>query len=173
MFKAMKNYLLLLALALFTFGFAACDDDVDDAEDVSTTAESATTTANEELLSTDMIQNPNATTADANAKQPVMTFEKTQHNFGTIKQEEKVEYTFKFTNTGESDLVITDARASCGCTVPTYPKQPIKPGETGEIPVVFDAGKSLNKVSKTVTITANTNPAMQTLTIEANIEPKS
>jgi len=61
-----------------------------------------------------------------------MTFDKTSHDFGTITEGDKVTTTFGFTNTGDADLIIVDARGSCGCTVPQYPKNtPIAPGETG------------------------------------------
>ena len=63
-----------------------------------------------------------------------MTFNKTVHDFGTIEEGETVQTTFTFTNTGQADLIIVDARGSCGCTVPNYPKNtPIAPGATGEI----------------------------------------
>ena len=77
---------------------------------------------------------------------------------------------FKFTNTGSEPLIIEDAKGSCGCTVPVYPKEPIKPGETGEIEVEYSPGKQQGAQSKTVTITANTDPITTTLNISANVE---
>ena len=75
--------------------------------------------------------------ATANA---AMTFDKTSHDFGTIQEGETVQTTFTFTNTGQSDLIIVDARGSCGCTVPNYPKNtPIAPGASGDIVVSFDS----------------------------------
>ena len=65
-------------------------------------------------------------------------FEKTTHDFGTFPESQKVTCTFKFTNTGDNLLVIHQAIASCGCTVPQYSKEPIKPGESGEIVVTYN-----------------------------------
>jgi len=93
------------------------------------------------------------------ASMPVMKFDTTIHNFGKITQGEKVTYDFKFTNTGKSPLIITDARASCGCTIPQWPHTPVKPGENANIHVVFDSGTKNGLQDKQITITANTNPA--------------
>ena len=77
---------------------------------------------------------------EANGDLPVMTFDRTEHDFGTINEGDVVETSFSFTNTGNSDLMILDARGSCGCTVPEYPKNtPIAPGETRDIKVKFDS----------------------------------
>ena len=70
---------------------------------------------------------------------PVMEFEKEIFDFGTIAQGEKVNFIYKFTNTGDADLIISSAKGSCGCTVPDWPKQPIAPGEVSEIKVVFNS----------------------------------
>ncbi|MAW16203.1 MAG: DUF1573 domain-containing protein [Flavobacteriaceae bacterium] len=101
--------------------------------------------------------------AEAAAKQkaivdlPVMTFDRTEHNFGTINEGDIVETSFVFTNTGNSDLMISDARGSCGCTVPEYPKNtPIAPGETRDIKVKFDSANKPGNQTKTVTLTNNT-----------------
>ena len=97
-------------------------------------------------------------------------WEKTTHNFGKIEQNKPVSFTFEFTNTGDSPLIITNATGSCGCTVPNYPKEPIAPGETGEIKVNFNAA-ALGVFDKTVTITANTEkPA--TLSIKGEVVAK-
>ena len=81
-------------------------------------------------------ENVEKTTAqqEVNGDLPVMSFERAEHDFGTINEGDVVETSFAFTNTGKSDLIILDARGSCGCTVPEYPKNtPIAPGETREI----------------------------------------
>jgi hypothetical protein len=109
--------------------------------------------------------------AHANAgKMPIIKFENTEHDFGTIKAGEKVEYTYKFTNDGTADLLITDAKASCGCTVPDYTKTPVAPGKTGEVHVVFDSAGKSGEVSKTVTLTLNTEKGNETVSFKANIE---
>jgi len=100
----------------------------------------------------------NGTTAAA-TDAPVMKFETIHHDFGKIISGQKVTYEFKFTNTGKSPLIISDAVASCGCTIPTWPKQPIKPGESGGIQVTFNSAGKMGLQDKQITITANTNPA--------------
>ena len=100
-----------------------------------------------------------------------MKFDKTVHDFGTIDQGTNVEHRFTFTNTGEAPLVIVDAKSSCGCTVPEKPEAPIAPGDTGELLVKFN-GSGKNQVSKTVTITANTQAGKETLQIKAFVNPK-
>lgn len=96
-----------------------------------------------------------ATASDA----PIMKFETEHHDFGKIIAGDKVTYEFKFTNTGKSPLIITDAVASCGCTTPVWPKQPIKPGESGGIKVTFNSTGKMGLQDKQITITANTKPA--------------
>ena len=94
-----------------------------------------------------------ASTSDA----PVMTFDKLSHDFGTINEGEVVETVFTFTNTGSSDLIILNARGSCGCTVPDYPKdQPIAPGDSAEVTVKFDSNNKPNANNRSVTFTTNT-----------------
>lgn len=100
-------------------------------------------------------------------------FEKMEYDFGTVKDGAIVEHTFKFKNTGEVPLVIKSATATCGCTVPKKPEHPIAPGETGEIQVRFDSSNKPGAQNKTVTVTANTNPAITRLVIKGNVEPKA
>lgn len=108
-------------------------------------------------ITTDIINNPKGT-GDADYL-PVMTFEEERIEFGTVKEGEKVTRIFKFTNTGGSKLVISNVSATCGCTVPNnWPKEPILPGEKGQIEVTFNTeGKSGQQV-KQITILANTSP---------------
>lgn len=97
-------------------------------------------------------------TAVNSATAPVMKFDSESHNFGKVTEGDKVVYDFKFTNAGKSPLIITDARASCGCTVPEWPHTPVKPGESASIHVVFNSTAKKGLVDKQVTVTANTNP---------------
>lgn len=114
-----------------------------------------------------------AASRDENSgKVPVMTFEEKEFDFGTINEGDKVEHVFTFKNTGEADLVITDAKGSCGCTVPDYNKEPIKPGESSEMKVSFDSDGKPGQQQKTVTIMANTATGTELLTIKANVTPK-
>lgn len=100
-----------------------------------------------------------------------ISFKKMEHDFGNIKQDTENPYAFEFTNTGKNPLIITDAKGSCGCTVPEYPKEPIPPGGTGKIKVVYSPGKQEGSQVKNVTITANTEPQQTVLTIKANVKP--
>jgi hypothetical protein len=104
---------------------------------------------------------------DPNA--PVMTFEKTSIDYGTIKQDADGTRIFTFTNTGKSPLVISEAHGSCGCTVPTYPKEPIMPGQKAQISVHYDTHR-LNAFSKTVTVNSNAKNSPVTLSISGTVE---
>lgn len=110
---------------------------------------------------------------DEDAKKlPVMEFEKTEHDFGTIEQGTPVETVFKFKNTGVAPLIITSATSSCGCTVPEPPKEPIAPGESGELLVKYN-GSGANQVAKTITVRANTESGTETLKIKVFVNPKN
>ena len=98
-----------------------------------------------------------------------MSFEEQSFDFGTITEGDKVEHVFKFTNTSENPLTITNARGSCGCTVPEWPKEPIAPGAASEIRVSFDSKGKKGPNNKSVTITANTIPTNTVLQISADV----
>lgn len=98
-----------------------------------------------------------------------LEFSEMEYNFGTITEGEKVTHVFKFTNTGKEPLVISNAKGSCGCTVPQWPKDPIAPGKTGEIKVQFNSKNKKGKQTKTITITANTDPVNTLLRIKAEV----
>ena len=114
-----------------------------------------------------------ATERDEVAKKiPVMSFDKAEHDFGSIVQGTPQETIFTFTNSGDAPLIITDAKSSCGCTVPQYPKNtPIAPGASGEMVVKFN-GSGQNQVTKTITVTANTQKGSEILRIKAFVNPK-
>ena len=109
---------------------------------------------------------------DHAAKQlPVMDFDKAEHDFGTIEQNAPQETIFTFTNTGNAPLIITDAKSSCGCTIPTWTKEPVAPGGKGELLVKFN-GSGQNQVTKTITVTANTEKGQEQLRIQAFVNAK-
>lgn len=131
---------------------------------------------NPNVAGTNVVQNP--ATADSIQSPPpaassmaVIEFEKTLHDFGNITQGEQAEYSFKFRNSGGTDLLITGAQASCGCTVPEYPKTPIKPGEQGLIKVKFNSDYRLDAFEKSVVVIANTQPTETTIRIKGFIKP--
>jgi len=104
---------------------------------------------------------------------PTLEFDKKTHDFGTIDEGDVVEHTFTFTNNGKAPLVITNARGSCGCTVPSWTKEPVAPGETGEMLVKFNSRGKRNQQNKTVTITANTESGKETLQIKTFVNPSA
>lgn len=102
-------------------------------------------------------------------------FEKTTHDFGTFSEDDpKVTCTFKFTNTGDELLVIHQAVASCGCTVPQYPKEPIKPGESGIIIVTYNGtGKFPGYFKKSITIRTNGKQEIVRLYVTGDMTPST
>ena len=116
-----------------------------------------------------------AKSRDAEIKKSVasMTLDKREYDFGTVNEGVVVETIFKVTNSGTTDLVITKATGSCGCTVPVWPKAPIKPGEMGEVGVKFNTSGKPNRQMKTVTLTANTESGREVLTLRGSVTPKA
>lgn len=109
--------------------------------------------------------------APVSASLSEISFESETHDFGTIDYAGNGTYEFKFKNTGKEPLIITDAKGSCGCTVPTYPKNvPIKPGEAQVIKVTYDT-KRAGGFTKTVTVTSNAKTPTKTLTIKGKVDP--
>lgn len=96
-------------------------------------------------------------------------FEEEEFDFGTITQGEKVSHEFRFENTGAKDLIISNAYADCGCTVPEVPKHPIPPGDESVIRVTFDSDKKSGIVTKSITVVANCIPNKRVVKIKANI----
>ena len=107
-------------------------------------------------------------TADT-ANSPVFKFEKEVYDFGEINDGEKVTYDFKFKNIGNSPLIISSATATCGCTIPEYPKEPVAPGAEGLIRVVFNSAGKAGMQNKIISITANTVPSLTELNILGNV----
>ena len=100
-----------------------------------------------------------------------MNFDAYEYDFGNIAQNSTNKYVYSFTNTGKEPLIISNAKGSCGCTVPRWPKEPVAPGEKGEIEIIYKPGKQKNTQSKTITITANTEPVNTILKVKANVIP--
>ena len=170
----MKNFKLLsLVFVLATMSLVSCKNDgaVDTAaaavEDLRSVPTANTT-------STTAPATPGATEPAVPAG-PLTTleFKESTFDFGEVMEGEKVNNKYVFTNTGSEPLIISNAKGSCGCTVPNWPRNPIAPGETAEIDVTFDSkGKGKvggNLQSKRVTITANTDPANTYLTIKGKV----
>lgn len=99
-----------------------------------------------------------------------MAFQAMAHDFGNIDQNSENTYVFDFTNTGDKPLIIESATGSCGCTVPNFPKEPILPGKTSKITVVYKPGMQKGLQNKTITVIANTQPKDTRLNITANVQ---
>jgi hypothetical protein len=102
-------------------------------------------------------------------EQPEITFVSLTHDFGKIAEGEKVGWYFEFRNTGRSDLIITSASASCGCTIPEYEKKPVHPGGEGTIRVVFDSSGREGIQMKTVTVESNARTLLTRLELRADV----
>jgi hypothetical protein len=100
---------------------------------------------------------------------PTFKFSEESFDFGTITEGDVVDHVFSFVNEGDAPLIISSATASCGCTVPVWPKAPIAPGEQAEIKVQFNSRSKPGIQNKTVTVTANTYPKVTRLKIKANV----
>lgn len=159
-----------LAIGLMAFVLGACGSDKD--------AEKRIAELENKLAQLETSGQTPGTTAQAAAPEtkpegplPAFAFAGESHDFGTINEGDVVEHTFTFTNTGEAPLIIQSAKGSCGCTVPTWPKEPIPVGGSGEIVAKFNSKGKPNIQNKTVTITANTWPKQSTLRIKAMVTP--
>ena len=174
----MKN-LKLLSFALFAviIGLSACKNDktatTTDPAAAGTVANPADA-ANPNGATVNVALNGTASTAAPTGPTTTVEYETMVYDYGEVKEGAKVKYSYKFKNTGSEPLVISDAKGSCGCTVPDWPREPIAPGASGEIKVEFDSkGKGTDdgsKQTKRVTVTANTNPAQTYLTISGIVK---
>ncbi|MFB0924805.1 MAG: DUF1573 domain-containing protein [Vicingaceae bacterium] len=128
-------------------------------------------TKEEETLNTDLIDNPISADNLEVVKGELPSFEFVEEikDFGEITQGEVVSITFRFRNVGESDLIISSATGSCGCTVPEWPKEPIKPGAEAQIDVKFDSNGKKGMQNKTITLVANTIPNTMVIAIKGSV----
>jgi hypothetical protein len=135
-------------------------------------SENKGTSTQDNKLPTDIVNNPATASPDAGKNQdkvPAFKFDSDTHDFGSIAQGEKVSFAFKFTNTGKTDLLIREAHASCGCTVPSFPKTPIPPGGQGTIDVTFNSEGKSGMQHKEITVVANTIPNTKVLVITGEV----
>ena len=139
-----------IVFAVLILATACSEDTKDNSEDTS-------------MLASDSIATKALTT---------IAFADTVHEFGTIKEGEKVSYIFKYKNTGENPLILEDVRPSCGCTLPEWTKDPIAPGAEGLIKVVYNSEGRPGEFHKTITVIANTAAEVALLKIQGNVTPK-
>jgi len=154
----MKN-IVWIALLASVFVFSACNNN--NGEELT-----------EDLVASEVINNPQTAdeSSNTNKKLPKIQFEYTDFDFGFLYAGEKVVHKFRFTNVGDADLIITDVSATCGCTIPTYSKKPVKPGDEGFIEVEFDSSGRKGQQHKSVTVLANTQPNRVVLNFVAEVE---
>ncbi len=165
MFKQLKFPLLAVLMVAF---LASCQQGNQDVRE-----------AARQDITTNAVQPQPATPANPAAQQPAVPagpttsieFEETTFDFGTINEGEKVAHTFKFKNTGSEPLIFSNAKGSCGCTVPTWPREPIAVGGTGEVSVEFNSKNKKGKRNQKVTLTGNTNPPQTFIYLTGNVNP--
>lgn len=103
----------------------------------------------------------------------IITWEKATYDFGEIFQGDKVEHTFSFTNAGDQDLLITNVQVSCGCTTPKgWPRDPIPPGQGGDLSVAFNSAGKMGKQNKVITITSNSSGTLNQVTFSVIVLEK-
>ena len=156
-----KSLFSLLAIAVLAVSFSSCQTGNDEVTDAA--------------RNTIQTQAPTTTPAQPNVAVPtgpittIAFADNGIHEFGTVTEGEVVTKTFSFTNTGNEPLIISDAKGSCGCTVPSKPTAPIAPGETGEITVNFNSKNKQGPRNQKVTVTANTNPAQTFIYLKGEV----
>jgi len=147
-FSLMKYFILFLLLA---FAAVSCQN-------------------NEQKIPTNVVHNAKSASKKGNKDDmPVISFTKTEHDFGKLIQGEQVSVIFKFENTGNLPLLISKVSASCGCTASKYPTKPIAPGEEGHLEVTFDSKGQRGMQNKTVTVLTNTQPQSTILRLKAQV----
>jgi hypothetical protein len=129
--------------------------------------------ADSNTLSTSLVNNPNTPngldTSMYNNK-PTMDFTDTLHDFGNITQGETVVYEFEFTNHGKTPLIISNASASCGCTLADYPHDPVLAGKSGKLRAIFNTAGKAGHQEKSIAITTNSKRGIEYIYIKANVD---
>jgi hypothetical protein len=158
----------LLAIALIGF-MASCSNDTDVREAAADSVEGSTVSPT--AAAPEAAANAQAQPAETAPAGPTTTvqFKESEFDFGKIDQGESVTHSYTFTNTGSEPLIISSAKGSCGCTVPKWPKEPIAPGETGELLVEFNSKGKRGVQNKKVTITANTSPQQSFIYLKGEV----
>jgi hypothetical protein len=150
----MKKVTILFALIVSTVFFTACKD-----------AKAAS------KIDVVNLEKANKRDTEISKGAASISFDKIEHDFGTVNEGEVVETVYKVTNSGNTDLIITDAKASCGCTVPVWPRNAIKPGESADIAVKFNTRGKPNRQSKTITLSTNTSVGREILKLSGMVIP--
>ena len=160
----MNSKFSLLAVFFLAIGLFSCNQGNDEVRD-----------AARQDIETVAPANPNAAAptqpgvAAPSGPTTAMAFDESVFNFGSVTEGEIITHTYSFKNTGSEPLIVSDARGTCGCTVPSKPTAPIAPGETGEITVRFDTRNKVGERQQKVTITANTDPAQTVISLDGTV----
>ena len=144
----------IFILAIAALSFAACRN------------------ANNSTTENSTVSAGNTASAVAPADAAIITFERDIFDFEKIDEGATVEHEFKFKNTGKSPLIISNATATCGCTIPETPKEPVLPGKEGVIKVIFNSLGKVGMQDKVVTITSNANPTVSTVHLVGEVLAK-
>ena len=169
MSNLLKVSRLLPSLILLTFlvSSSGCADEYDQEKKIQEIETDG------KITNADIVRNP--VSADAKLttdKVAEITFAEERFDFGEVTEGDIVEHTYTFTNTGQVPLLVTNARSTCGCTVPKWSEEPVAPGEEGAITVRFDTKNKSERQSKPITITANTSPARTQLFLDGFVHAK-
>ena len=157
---------LMLVAGFAALSLMACNKKEDASSRIQNGASTTTETTTASTATDGVTETATSTTTQTGF--PKIAFNETIHDFGDVKKGSKNEVEFEIKNEGTVDLVIIDAKASCGCTVPEKPQEPIKPGSSAKMKVVFSAN-SAGLQSKNVTLTTNTEAGSEVLTVKANV----
>jgi hypothetical protein len=152
----MKKIVIASVLALSTVFFVTCNE-----------GNAASKVKSENL--------DKAKERDANSSKEaaLIEFDRTVYDFGTVNEGDIVDVEYIVTNPGKTDLVILKASPSCGCTVPSWPKDPIKPGESAKVVAKFNSTGRPGKANKSITLFTNTAKSREVLTLKGNVTPKA
>ena len=148
----MRTSLFILPLLAVIALFEACDQKTDG------------------KVTPEMVTNSKTANGEQNIPVSQITFDQDTFNFGQVIEGEKVSHAFTFTNTGNNDLIISNAHGSCGCTVPEWPKEPIAPGKKGSVDVVFNSKDRPGAARKDVTVYANTEPTASKIVLIGTVK---
>lgn len=159
---------LLLILPFIVFLIVACESEIQQVKDGGLVELTGNDNSNSDLIRNELSAQNDGDTVNV----PRIEFETTIHDFGVITEGDRIEYFYKFTNTGKKPLIIKSATATCGCTIPKPSKKPIAPGEMGEIPVMFNSSGKGGKISKTITVTSNAYPNVSKVKLVGEVTEK-
>ena len=150
----MKNFVVVIVSIFITTFLLSCNG----------------SSGSDNRLPSSIVHNPSTASGEASDNNvAAISFATDEHDFGKVIQGEKVTYAFKFENTGTGDLIVSNVSTSCGCTTSGFTTEPVKPGGTGFIKVIFDSSDRRGFQNKTVTVVSNTQPNTKVLQIRAMV----